>query len=158
MIKLDDIYHDYFSDVYKYTLKICGNEDLASEITQQTFFKAMFSLHKFRGECDVKVWLLRIAKNTLYSLIRKHKKQISLLEYDLQSEDRVEDIIEDRDTARRIRAILENMQEPYKEVFTMRVIAELPFDVIGSAFGKNAHWACVTYHRAKEKIKNRLED
>ena len=157
MIKLDDIYHDYFSDVYKYTLKICGNEDLASEITQQTFFKAMFSLHKFRGECDVKVWLLRIAKNTLYSHIRKHKKQISLLEYDLQSEDRVEDIIEDRDTARRIRAILENMQEPYKEVFSLRTFGELSFKQIGDLFEKTESWARVTYYRAKTKIKEELK-
>ncbi|NLY39135.1 MAG: sigma-70 family RNA polymerase sigma factor, partial [Firmicutes bacterium] len=47
--------------------------------------------------------------------------------------------------------------EPYKEVFTLRVFGELSFKQIANLFGKSENWACVTYHRARKKIKERME-
>jgi RNA polymerase sigma-70 factor (ECF subfamily) len=44
------------------------------------------------------------------------------------------------------------MDEPYKEVFSLRVFGELPFAQIAELFGKTESWARVTYHRAKSKI------
>ena len=41
--------------------------DIAEEITSQTFFKALSSINKFRGECDVRVWLCQIAKNCYFT-------------------------------------------------------------------------------------------
>lgn len=62
-----------------------------------------------------------------------------------------------RDEAARIRKILHEIPEPYKEVFMWRVYAELSFKQIGQIFGKSENWACVTYHRARLKIKERME-
>jgi len=45
------------------------------------------------------------------------------------------------------------MKEPYKEVFSLRIFGELSFREIANIFNKSEHWACVTYHRAKEMIK-----
>jgi len=49
------------------------------------------------------------------------------------------------------------MEEPYKEVFQLRVFGELSFKEIGSVFGKTETWARVTYHRARILIKERME-
>ena len=49
------------------------------------------------------------------------------------------------------------LEEPYKEVFSLRVFGELPFDRIGAIFGHNAAWARVTYYRAKTRIQTMLE-
>ena len=62
-----------------------------------------------------------------------------------------------RDEAARIRKILHEIPEPYKEVFMWRVYAELSVKQIGQIFGKSENWACVTYHRARAKIKEKLE-
>ena len=50
------------------------------------------------------------------------------------------------------------MEEPYKEVFQLRVFGELSFAEIGSIFGKTETWARVTYHRARVKIKERMDE
>ncbi len=50
------------------------------------------------------------------------------------------------------------MEEPYKEVFELRVFGELSFAEIASIFRKTDSWARVTYHRARIKIKERLEE
>lgn len=54
--------------------------------------------------------------------------------------------------------MIQNLKEPYKKVFTLRVFGELSFKQIGNLFAKSDNWACVTYHRAREKIKARLGD
>ena len=50
------------------------------------------------------------------------------------------------------------LPEPYREVFMWRVFADLSYKQIGDIFSKTDNWACVTYHRARKMIKNRLED
>ena len=57
-----------------------------------------------------------------------------------------------------IQKILHDVNEPYKEVFMWRVYAELSFKQIAQIFGKTENWACVTYHRARKMIKERLEE
>ena len=52
---------------------------------------------------------------------------------------------------------LHELEEPYKEVFMWRVFAELSYKQIGQLFGKSENWACVTYHRARNMIRERLE-
>lgn len=49
------------------------------------------------------------------------------------------------------------MVEPYKEVFSLRVFGELPFEKIGRLFEKSSGWARVTYHRARKQIIEYME-
>jgi len=158
----EELYCMYFDDVYRYILRLSGNMHTAEEITSETFFKAMKNIGKFRGDCDVRVWLCQIAKNCYYSHIRKNEKNVSADETDLcEAPDPSADVAEEyaaREALEQIQTILHGINEPYKEVFMWRVYAELSFKQIAQIFGKNENWACVTYHRARKMIKERLED
>jgi len=76
---------------------------------------------------------------------------------EVASDVHVEEKTIQRDEAMRIRRELHKIPEPYKEVFMWRVFAEMSFKQIGAVFGKTENWACVTYHRAKNMIKTRME-
>jgi RNA polymerase sigma-70 factor (ECF subfamily) len=54
--------------------------------------------------------------------------------------------------AKRLHVLLHNLDEPYKEVFTLRVFAELPFSQIGELFGKTDSWARLIFYRAKKQL------
>ena len=71
METFEQIYRAYFTDVYRYCLKLCGNADEAEELTGETFLKAMQKLDSYRGECELRVWLCSIAKNRYLSEQRK---------------------------------------------------------------------------------------
>ncbi|MCI6039309.1 MAG: RNA polymerase sigma factor [Clostridiales bacterium] len=62
-MEFEQVYDLYFRDVYRYILKLSGSEHVAEEIPSDTFFKALRSIGKFRGSCDMRVWLCQIAKN-----------------------------------------------------------------------------------------------
>ena len=154
----EQIYITYFRDVYLYIRRLSNSEQIAEEITSETFFKAMKSIDSFRGDCDIRVWLCQIAKNCYYSYIKKAGRtecidNVEIAEQGASFEER----LFRHDTAKQIQKILHDVPEPYKEVFMWRVYAELSFKQIGQIFGKSENWACVAYHRARNKIKEKLE-
>lgn len=65
--EFDKIYTEYFLEVYKFVISLCQNPELAEEITQETFFKAIKNIERFQGDCKFNTWLCKIAKNTFYS-------------------------------------------------------------------------------------------
>ena len=157
-MEFEQIYTTYFRDVYLYICKLSNSEHIAEEITSETFFKAMKSIDNFRGDCDIRVWLCQIAQNCYYSYINKANRtecidNVEIAEQGASFEER----LFRHDTAIQIQKILHDIPEPYKEVFMWRVYAELSFKQIGQMFGKSENWACVTYHRARNKIKEKLE-
>lgn len=152
MDNFEDIYNRYLKDVYKYVLALSRNPDIAEEITQETFFKALKSIEKFNGECKLSVWLCQIAKNTYYSYCAREKCKSEHMHEDLIFS--VEDEVVSSDTAFELHKRLHNLPEPYKEVFSLRVFGELSFAKIAELFGKTESWARVTYYRAKLKMED----
>lgn len=148
-----EIYTLYFQDVFKYVLALSRDPSLAEEITQEAFFKALKSLDSFQGQCKLYVWLCQIAKNTYLSYLKKHKEPEK--EETLTSS--LEEMMLDKESVFLIHQALHNLPEPYKEVFSLRVLGELSFRQIGLLFGKTENWARVTYHRARLTIKEELE-
>ena len=159
-MEFEQVYDLYFQDVYRYIRRLSGSEHVAEEITSETFFKALHSIGKFRGQCDIRVWLCQIARNCYISSLRKEKRTAPLDELPEQADGSTspEELLTVREEARRIQAILHDLPEPYREVFMWRVFADLSYKQIGEIFSKTDNWACVTYHRARKMIKNRLED
>ena len=161
MTEFEKIYNDYFNDVFRYIRRLSGDEHLAEEITAETFFKAMRSIKSFRGDCDIRVWLCQIAKNCCYTHMKKAGRNADIEDIEaleIAEQSSVEESVLNKEEAGRIRAVLHDVKEPYKEVFMWRVFADLSFKQIGQIFGKTENWACVTYHRARNMIKERLED
>lgn len=160
MSNFEKIYQTYFEDVYKYLRGLTANESLSEELTSDTFYKAMKAIDDFRGDCDVRVWLCQIAKNTYFSYIKKQKHEVDIEDSKdvlIEKED-IEHLLVNKDLAFKIHQQLHDMKDPYKEVFSLRVFGELSFKQIALIFGKSEHWACVTYHRAKEMIRGGMAD
>ena len=158
MTEFEAIYRAYFTDVELYLRAICKDASLAEELTEQVFFQALKALPKFRGDCDIRTWLCAMGKNCYLSHLRKARPTENVDE--LQIPDpalSIQERLEDQDQAMAIHRVLHTLPEPYKEVFSLRVFGQLSFENIGLIFGRTANWACVTYHRARQKIRDKME-
>lgn len=158
MTDFESIYNLYFRDVYSFVLSLSRNEKIAEEITQETFFKALKSIDHFNGHCKMNVWLCQIAKNTYFTYLDKQKRFDINDITDQASENSIEEMLLNKEKAFLIHEILHSLDEPYKEVFTLRVFGELSFKQISQLFQKTESWARVTFHRAKRKIQNLLRE
>lgn len=158
MTAFEEIYKEHFSGVYKYVYALCRNEDLAEEVTQETFYRAMENMDQFRGETRLFVWLCQIAKNTYFNYCRKQKRQVSEAAVHPIPDGDLEEAFFDKETAGQLLRLMHELTEPYKEVFTLRVYGQLPFSQIGQLFGKSDSWARLIYYRAKREIRRNLNE
>lgn len=147
----EKIYKEYAPQVYRYLIKIgCLPQD-AEDITHDAFVKALLHIDQYRGDGKLSVWLCQIAKNTWFSNLRKHKKEIPVLEFDGENIVQDEYLIEWID-------VIEKLEEPYRSVFWDRTLGGYEYMDIARKYGKTESWARVTYHRAKPKLKELLEE
>ena len=156
MTAFDEIYREHFSGVYKYVYRLCGDASAAEEITQETFYRAMEHIDQFRGETRLFVWLCQIAKNTYFSHRKKQKRLVSDDGVQVLQGGDLEEAFFDKEAAGRVLQLLHELEEPYKEVFTLRVYGQLSFLQIGQLFGKSDSWARLIYYRAKQQIRRDL--
>ena len=157
---IDSVYRLYFRDVFLFLQGLTHNEALAEELTQETFFKALDGLKDYDDRQDVRAWLFTVARNCWYDRCRKAKHTAPLEAAETQAADTpdIAQLLVDKDAAFTVHQCLHTLEEPYKEVFSLRVFGELSFEKIGSIFGHTANWACVTYCRAKRKIQQMLKE
>lgn len=154
----DDIYKKYYSSLNKYLISLTKNEDLAEELTQETFFKALKNINKYDEKYKMLTWLCEIGKNTYYSLYKKSKKLENLDDSVIDGESEIIDKIIDSETNKELLKLIHSLDEPYKEVFTLRIFGELSFKEISDIFSKTESWARIVYYRSKLKIKEKLND
>lgn len=155
----ESVYRLYFRDVLLYISGLAGDEQLAEEIAQETFEKALKCIKSFDGSKDIRAWLFTIAKNAYFSRCRKEKRIVELSDEGALRDSGISfvEAMENREKAERIYEFLHEMKEPHKEVFMLRVFGELPYDSIGRIFGRSASWARVTFYRAKKMIVDFME-
>ncbi len=152
----EKLYEAYYMRVFSYVMTMAGNRHEAEEITQETFFRAFGKLSSFRGESDEVTWLCAIAKN-LYADEKRRQGRAGTMPEDAASHEKgVEQAAVERDSSFRVHLALHALEEPYREVFELRVFGELSFAQIGTIFAKTENWARVTFHRARLKLKERM--
>lgn len=158
MTEFESIYENNFSIVYKYMLSICRNPSLAEEVTQEAFVKALEHMKEFDGRCKLYVWICQIARNTYISYLRKQKRLAGEELIPVKIENSPEERFLDKEMAKQIYVLLNQLPEQQREVFSLRVFGELPFSQIGELFGKTDSWARLVYYRAKKKIKEGFDE
>lgn len=149
---MEEVYKNYFTAIYKFLLCLTHDVDLAEDLTQETFYKAIKNISQFKNDSKIYVWLCSIAKNLYYDHCRKANKYITLNIDDIlniEASEFTNDIL-----AKQI--LSENMQilsDEAKKVIYLRLIGNLSFKEISIILNKSEVWARVTFYRGKEKIK-----
>ena len=139
-------------------MAISKNKEIAEEITQETFYKALKNIKKYNPDYKMLTWLCNIAKNTYYTTYKKSQRYTLLDDNLEENEKSIIDKIISNETNEELLRIIHNLDEPYKEVFTLRVYGDISFKQIGNIFNKTESWARVTFYRSKMKIKESLNE
>ena len=155
----DSIYQQYGKTVYFFLLSLTQNESLSEELTQETMCRAIMNIGAFRGESRMSVWLCQIAKNLYFEWQKKNKRNVPIEDALLAEPDGLdtEEELTRKETAHRILKHLHTLDDPYKEIFMLHALGDVPLKQISQLFGKSDSWARVTYYRAKAIITERLE-
>lgn len=154
MDDMDQIYQQHAQTVYKFLLAQCKDPGLAEELTQETFYQAIRSIHRFDGTCKLSVWLCQIAKHLWYQHLRKQKREAPMPEEppEISLPSAEEGLLEQEGRLELLKQI-HALPELQREVVYLRAFGGLSFREIGDVLGKTETWARVTFYRGKEQLR-----
>ena len=162
MDEMTQVYQQHAQTIYHFLLSQCRREDLAEELTQETFCQAVSSISRFDGSCKISTWLCQIARHLWYQYLEKHKAERAALQSlpdplaEEQSLPRApsaeEEAAAQQDRLRLLRQI-HALREPTREVVYLGAFGGLSFREIGDVLGRTEAWARVTFYRGKETLR-----
>ncbi len=164
MSQFEEMYNRYWQDVSQFLFRITGYQrQLAEELTQETFYQAMLSFHRYRGDCHIKTWLCQIAKNTYLNAMRKDKKgsrvpmeQIANLI--LSASDSVAADYEKEELIAYANKVLMQLDGNTRDVLIYRIFTDLSYEQIGALLRISESSAKVIYMRGKFKLQKKLRE
>ncbi len=165
MQQMEEIYQQYARTVYGYLVSRTRDEDLAEELTQETFCQAIRTIDRFDGSCRLSTWLCAIAGNVLLTYRRKHPLTEELTQEQSETmtgqggagasaEESALGNLGRMEMLHRLHAL----PDPAREVMYLRVFGGLSFAEIGEIHGRSENWARVTYFRTREKLRKEREN
>lgn len=72
---LGTVYRAYEAPVYNLGRRICGNEEDAEDVLQDTFLEVCRSIDKFRGEGSLWAWVRQVAVSKALMLLRRRRSR-----------------------------------------------------------------------------------
>ena len=150
------------AEVFAWLFKLTGDEELAADLTQETYRKAWRSLAGFRGSCAISSWLCRIAYTTFLNHIRRPRALVPLAE---EHERRLPDPGESPEDSllaaiegERLRRAVRALPEPLSFAVAARYWADLPTSEIAALQEVSAVTIRKRLRKALARLAVALED
>ncbi len=146
----------YESFVYNIAFGVLKNADDAADAAQNAFLKLWRSASGWRGECEVKTWIYRIAKTSSLDAARLRASSASVpLDETIEVEDTSltpEENVERAETARIVREAIAELPEAYREVIELRELGEMSYREIAEATGADIGTVKSRLSRARAEL------
>ena len=140
------------SRVFSYIINIVKDKELANDLFQETFVKAIVTINQGRYTENGKfpAWITRIAHNLIIDYYRQEKSlsqlscdndDINILNRKELSEETIEDAIVRRQILSDVKLLVQELPESQKEVLEMRYYMDMSFKEIAEATGVSINTA-----------------
>ena len=154
----------YEKTVYNLALRMVGDRDDASDMTQEAFIKAYGSLSSFRGDSKFSVWIYRIATNVCLDFLRSksRKQQVSLTVSDDDDEDAQLDIpdpssapeqqLMQKMSMQSVEEGLKTLPDKQRQILVMRELGGMSYAEIGAALSLEEGTVKSRIFRARKRL------
>ena len=160
---LSQLYQTYGREIYLYLFSLCKNSELAEDMMQETFVKALLSLsdsHK-----NMRAWLYLVARNSYFNERKSQKRQLINEESVVQrmaqnvqkqqEEDILETVIELEEKRALYQAMLQ-LSDRKREVLQLQYFGGFSLKQAAEFLNITPENARVLSHRAKAELREIL--
>ena len=158
---------DHLDGLYAYAMTLTRNRAEAGDLVQETYLRAMNAFGRLRPDSNLKSWLFTILRNIRLNQARGGLDKSSIVEIDEPAGARKQ--FEDKSAKdplslylskvkeADIRAAIEKLPDPYREVIVLREFEELSYEEIGKVLGCPPGTVMSRLSRARDKLKDVLQ-
>jgi RNA polymerase sigma-70 factor (ECF subfamily) len=147
---LEQLYRDQYRNYRDIMAGVVGSHDLAREVVQEAFARALRQQRKFRGDGSLEAWVWRIAVNVALKMRRGLAREWALdQEYEAASHETAPD--------RDVRAAVRALPPRRRLVVFLRYFADLSYAEIAEVAGVSEGTVAATLAQAKEELLGLLD-
>ncbi len=155
--------------IFRLAYRMCGNEQDAEDVVQETFLRAYKQIDRFDGRSAFSTWLYRICANCSLDLLRsrKSRKEVNIKDRGEQSTDWLEAVAtpqpgperltQSRQLAKLLEPALNQLSEMERAAFVLRHYEGCDIEEIARTLGVQANAAKHSVFRAVQKLRRALE-
>lgn len=152
------LYEMYFEQMFRFVFKrLGGNEEVAGDLVQQTFIKAMANIGKYEDRgLPFSAWLYRIAQNEVNMYFRSLKKNYTVEVTDHQLVSIIEESgvhYSSEEELNQLIELLNSLEESHLELIELRFFQQLSFKEIADIYQTSEANTKMRLYRLLEKIK-----
>lgn len=157
MIK--QLYHQYGKELFLYLYSMCQQKELAEDLLQETFLKAILALPEYHT--NMRAWLYKVARNLFYNLYKRNRREICDEEYlkkisKLEVDEFLEEYISKQET-RILYTAMQKLSPVKREVLELQYFGQMPLKEIANVLQLSQENVRVLSHRAKKDLKKLME-
>jgi len=159
---LRTLYERYATEITRRLTHMTGDEEIARDLTQDTFVTAFSRLGRFRGDARFSTWLHAIAFNHLRDHRKRMRRKLSAWERFARrpsvAPPSPDQTLEHRDELARMQRALEQLPAPQRDAFVLRVVEQLSLEE--AAMILRARPATISYRarRAEAHMRELFEE
>lgn len=156
---IKQLYHEYGKELFLYLYSMCKQKELAEDLLQETFLKAILELPD--SHTNMRAWLYKVARNLYYNLYKRNKREIYDEEYLKKiSKSEIDEFLEryiSRQETRILYAAMQKLSPAKREVLELQYIGQMPLKEIAKVLQMSQENVRVLSHRAKKDLKKLME-
>ncbi len=167
----DRLYRDHVDRIYRFAQRLCGDNDDAKDLVQDTFLNAYRGIKGFRGEAQISTWLYTIATRSCIRMRRRRRgepeRELSLDEFIPTSQGEFhlqipiegltpEEALEHKELRRMLQQAIQKLPKKYRLVLVLRDMEGLTAKQVSSVMRLNERAVKSRLHRARLFVRREL--
>lgn len=156
---LRQLYEKYYNEIYLYLFSLSRNKEVAQDLTQETFLKAILSLSD--DHINMRAWLYMVARNLYYNYSKKANKHMAIDELEEIISDDISSYVLDTlisdEKKKLLYQALQHLDETKREILVMQYFGELSVKAIAALLKVTPENIRVLAYRAKKELKKYME-
>lgn len=159
---IEQLLNRYEKQVYRFGLRMCGSEEDAKEVLQETLLAAFRGLRSFRGEAALSTWLFQVARTQCMRLRRRPVGAPDSFEpleasHEQPDEEAGPDVVSQaRQMGEVLQAAILVLPESYREVLVLRDVEGLSTEEASEVVGIGERALKSRLHRARMQLRGHL--
>jgi RNA polymerase sigma-70 factor (ECF subfamily) len=146
-----EMFERHHSAIYRYALRMTGAREAAEDVTQEVFLRVIRSRDRYDGRDRERAWLLRIARNLIIDLHRRHRRS----PVDENSSDEAS-CGASQDLVLAVRQAIGRLDTDDRDVVLLRFIGGLGHDEIADVVGLSPAAVRSRIYRARVALRSML--
>lgn len=145
--------------LFGFLYRMCGDANLAEELTQAALVRSWGKLGTFRGESSYKTWLFRIGANLLFNRRTRARPEFELSEFlPAREQDQPEESFRRKQREKLVQAALDRLPADQRTALILSVYERLSYKEIGQTMGRSVRAVDALLFRAKTNVRKLLTE